>query len=388
VTHVFGADTLELVEPRQFFMAVIVGPIWEPRLVLESLTSDLEADVCVVGLGGSGLACIRELIGSGRTVIGLDALGIAGGAAGRNGGFLLGGLAMFHHAAGAQLGLTTAKTIYEQTLMEIDRMERETPAAIRRTGSLRIAVSSEELDDCESQLVAMREDGLPVEPYEGPEGKGLLFPADAAFDPGARCGGLAIDALRGGARLFGNSRVVSIEDGRVSTTHGSVRARDVVVAVDGRLETILPEVATRVRSARLQMIATAPTAPMFSRPVYARWGYDYWQQRADGRVVLGGGRDIGGDTEWTTDTEPSEPVQSALTSLLEAIGVEAPITHRWAATVGYTESGIPILEQVRPGVWAIGAYSGTGNVIGALCGRAVADLILGQRSEFADLLRG
>lgn len=381
-------DDLRSVRPFSRPMSVIIAPIWEPRLVLQSLASDLEADVCVVGLGGSGLACIRELVESGTKVIGLDASGVAGGAAGRNGGFLLGGLANFHHDAGQQVGMTTAKSIYEQTLIEIDRMERETPAAIRRTGSLRIAVSDEEVEDCHKQLAAMREDGLPVEPYDGPEGKGLLFPADAAFDPGARCGRLAIEALRRGAQLFGNSRVVSIQDNRVSTTHGSVRARTVVVAVDGRLELIFPELAGRVRSARLQMVATAPTAPTFSRPVYARWGYDYWQQRSDGRVVLGGGRDIGGDAEWTTSTEPSEPVQSALTALVRAIGVGAPITHRWAATVGYTENGIPVLEQIRPGVWAIGAYSGTGNVIGALCGRAVAGLILGQRSEFAALLRG
>ena len=242
-------------------MSVIVAPVWEPRLVLAPLTSHLETDVCVVGLGGSGLACIHELIGSGQRVIGLDASGVAGGAAGRNGGFLLGGLAMFHHEAGEQIGRPAAKAVYEQTLMEIDRMERETPDAIRRTGSLRIAVADEELDDCQTQLAAMRADGLPVEPYEGPEGKGLLFPADAAFDPGARCGGLAIDALRRGGQLFGDSRVVSIDDDLVTTTRGSVRARTIVVAVDGRLETILPELASRVRSARLQMLATSPTVP-------------------------------------------------------------------------------------------------------------------------------
>ena len=369
-------------------MSVISAPVWEPRLVLKPLTSDLEADVCVIGLGGSGLACIHELLGSGQRVIGLDASGVAGGAAGRNGGFLLGGLSMFHHEAGERLGLTAAKAVYEQTLIEIDRMERETPAAIRRTGSLRIAVSDEELEDCRAQFSAMRGDGLPVESYEGPEGKGLLFPADAAFDPGARCGRLAVEALRHGVQLFGNSRVVGIDDTVVSTAHGSVRARTVIVAVDGRLETIFPELANRVRTARLQMVATAPTAPTFSRPVYARWGYDYWQQRADGRVVLGGARDVGGEAEWTTSTQTSETVQDALTALVRALGVDAPITHRWAAGVGYTQTGIPVLEQIRPRVWAIGAYSGTGNVIGALCGRAVANLALGRRSAFAELLRG
>jgi glycine/D-amino acid oxidase-like deaminating enzyme len=138
------------------------------------------------------------------------------------------------------------------------------------------------------------------------------------------------------------------------------------------------------------MLATAPVGrTLFPRPVYARWGLDYWQQLTDGHVVLGGCRDVGDDAEWTTSSQPTELVQSALTSLLrDQLGVDAPITHRWAATVGYTETGMPILEQVRPGVWAIGAYSGTGNVVGALCGRAVADLIVRGHSRVLTLLRG
>ncbi|MBV9773967.1 MAG: FAD-binding oxidoreductase, partial [Gemmatimonadetes bacterium] len=66
------------------------------------------------------------------------------------------------------------------------------------------------------------------------------------------------------------------------------------------------------------------------------------------------------------------------------IGVRAPITHRWAASVGYTADGLPVLEEVRPGVWAIGGYSGTGNVIGAICGRAAAQLAACGRSELAE----
>ena len=49
------------------------------------------------------------------------------------------------------------------------------------------------------------------------------------------------------------------------------------------------------------------------------------------------------------------------------------MTHRWAGTVAFTDSHVPIAAEVRPGVMAIGAYSGTGNVLGALYGRAAAD---------------
>jgi len=365
-------------------------PIWRPsdRLHLPPLEQHLTADACIVGLGGSGLTCIAALLDAGKSVIGVDAGVIAGGAAGRNGGFLLGGLAMFHHNAVARIGRHAAVAIYQKTLEQIGRMADDTPAAVRRTGSLRIAVSAEEHDDCVRQLDSMRRDALPVEPYDGPEGTGLLFPNDAAFDPGARCQALARRAIARGARLFERSPAVTIGDGAVETPSGRVHAEHIVVAVDGRLECVLPELAPRVRTARLQMLATEPTHQItLPRPVYARWGMDYWQQRADGSVVLGGCRDVGGDAEWTRAATPTAPVQDALTSLLrERLGVRAPVTHRWAASVGYTENGMPVLEQPRPGVWAIGGYSGTGNVIGALCGRAVAELITGQGTELAELL--
>ena len=366
-------------------------PVWrEPdQPMLPELTRAERADVCVVGLGGSGLACIRALLAAGRSVIGIDAQSVAAGAAGRNGGFLLGGLAMFHHDAVDRFGRDTAAAIYRETLGQIARMAEETPNAVRRTGTLRIAADAVEREDCARQLEAMRRDGLPVDAYDGPEGTGLLFPTDAAFDPALRCRELSANAVAHGAQLFERSRVVSLDTGCVETPNGVVHADDVVVAVDGGLELVLPELRSRVRTARLQMLATAPAPELHQpRPVYSRWGLDYWQQTPDDRVVLGGCRDVGGDAEWTTDATPTDVVQAALDRLLrETVHVDAPVTHRWAATVAYTQSGLPILETVREGVWAIGAYSGTGNVVGALCGRAVAELIVLGRSRVADLLR-
>jgi glycine/D-amino acid oxidase-like deaminating enzyme len=165
----------------------------------------------------------------------------------------------------------------------------------------------------------------------------------------------------------------------VRTERGFVRTPQVVVAVDGCLERLLPELASRVRTARLQMLATEPTTEIrLSRPVYARWGYDYWQQRPDGAIALGGARDIAGDSEWTTNATPTDVVQQALERRLrEQLGVRAPISHRWAASVGYTDDGLPVVAEVRPGVWAVGGYSGTGNVIGSLLGRGIARRLRG-----------
>lgn len=362
-------------------------PAWEEPgwARLPSLSGDVRADVCVVGLGGSGLSSVSELVSAGQSVVGLDAGQVAGGAAGRNGGFLLGGTAMFHHVAVAKLGRTRARRLYERTLGEIARMSAETPEAVRRSGSLRIAISPAEAEDCGAQLAAMRADALPVEPYEGPEGQGLLFPGDASFQPLRRCRILAWRAMDGGARLYEHTPALELSGTEVRTPAGRVHCERVIVAVDGRLERLLPELSGRVRTARLQMLATAPTAAVsLPRPVYARWGLDYWQQLASGCVVLGGARDVGGEGEWTVDARPTREVQEALERILrERLGVRAPVSHRWAAAVSYAATGLPVLEEVRPGVWAVGGYSGTGNVLGALCGRAAVELALAGHSELA-----
>ena len=69
-------------------------------------------------------------------------------------------------------------SIYEQTLNQIDRMTAEMPQAIGRWGTLRVAESAAETEDCARKLEPMRRDGLPVEAYTGSEGTGLLFPAE------------------------------------------------------------------------------------------------------------------------------------------------------------------------------------------------------------------
>jgi gamma-glutamylputrescine oxidase len=351
-------------------------PLWDVELGPERppLEDTVDADVCVVGLGGSGLSCVRELRRLGASVVALEAGRVGWGAAGRNGGFLLAGLAPFYHDAVERFGRERARALYALTMQELDRIATETPVGVSRHGSLRIAESPEELSDCERQLEAMCADGFPVERYDGDQGQGLLIPGDGTFQPLVRCRTLAEQALDAGARLHERSRVTRIETGDVRTERGHVRCGLVIVAVDGRLEQLIPELVGTVRSARLQMLATAPTSEVtLAHPVYARWGYDYWQQRPDGSIALGGARDLAETSEWTIEAVPTEEVQRELEHRLrDTLGVHAPITHRWAATVGYTASGLPVVSEVRPGVWAIGGYCGTGNVVGSLLGRGLA----------------
>jgi glycine/D-amino acid oxidase-like deaminating enzyme len=353
------------------------------------LAEDVHADVCVVGLGGSGLAAVREARALGARVIGVDAGRIAGAAAGRNGGLLLGGLAPFHHDAADAWGAEPATTLYRHTLEELARLRADTPHDTWWHGSLRIAEHAEERRDCERQLEVMTRDGLPVTWYEGAEGVGLRFPADGACHPVRRVLSLAARAEHEGAVLHERSRVCAVHPGAVELANGAcVHAPVIVVCADGALASLLPAAASRVRAVRLQMLATAPaTDVQLPQPVYARYGYDYWQQLADGRVLLGGGRDQFEADEYTTNDEPSAALQAWLEQRLrERIGTRAPVTHRWAATVSYTPDDLPVVDTFGTGVWGVGGYSGTGNVVGALCARGAVRRALGHADAFLDTL--
>jgi glycine/D-amino acid oxidase-like deaminating enzyme len=367
-------------------------PVWDDGrwVPLPAMEGSLQCSSCVIGLGGSGLTLIEELLERGDDVIGIDAADVGAGAAGRNGGFLLSGAYDFYHDAVRLHGRERARAIYHETLGEIERIAAATPDVVRFTGSRRIAADDAEVEDCRRQMNAMRADGFGVEWYEGEDGIGLSIPMDASFNPLARCRTLARAAIDRGARLFAGTAVRTITGTRVETSAGVIACDRVFVAVDGKLELLLPELAGRVRTARLQMLATAPTTERdIPCPMYYREGYEYWQQLPDGSIALGGFRDRAGDSEWSVDALPTAPVQAMLEQFLrEHLRVTAPVAHRWAACAGYSKTGLPVLAEVRNGVWALGAYSGTGNVIGALCGRAVVAWALDGDNTLATLLAG
>lgn len=372
-------------------MHVITPSIWDEagRKPHGPLRGNVSADVCVIGLGGAGLGALAELAARGVRAVGVDGREIGGGAAGRNAGFLLGGLADFFDASVARFGEGTAAAIYRETLAEIRRMAAEHPTHVKITGSLRIAATSDEVRDCEEHLQALHAHGFAAERYTGPEGRGVLLPSDGVFHP-QRCLRAAATGLQSqGIPLFEHSPVVAIAPGQVSTVAGAVRCASVIVALDGGLERVLPELAPRVRTARLQMLATAPARDVrVPLPVYWRHGYEYWQQLPTGEIALGGFRDRGGEAEWTTDAATSDAVQTLLDEFLRTrLVTTAAVTHRWAASVAYSSDRLPILEEVRPGVYAAGAYSGTGNIPSRLNGRAAAQLACGVKSAWSDLLR-
>lgn len=372
---------------------------YEPRAALEG---DVEVDVCVIGGGAGGLSCVRRLAQHGIDAVLLEAGSVAGGASGRNGGFLIAGTALFHNDARERLGVDRARAIYARTLaaqQEVYELAEELGAgeAARRVGLLRLAVSGDEAEHVREHTAALRTDGFPGELVERDELPpalqrsglvGCLTEHDGALHPARWYRALARAADAAGARIFENSRVrgpvPAPAEGAVVTQRGSVRARNVVVAADGALPALVPEYGGRVRARRLHMVATAPLPPTIDHLVYARWGHEYLQQRPDGRMLAGGFSDVDGERSYTDSDAGSPAIWDRVDRYLrEELGAACEITHRWAGVVGYSDDSLPYVGEVpgRPGLYVLGGYSGVGNVPGFMCGRDIADTIAGDGPE-------
>ena len=384
-------------------MSVAAGvPYWldepyEPRPALEG---HVEAEACVIGAGVAGLSCALALARAGVDTVVLERDTVAGGASGRNGGFLLAGVAPFYSEARELYGRERARRMYSATLQaqrDMYALAEQLGAgdSMRRVGLLRVSASEEEAADVARQAEALREDGFPgelVERSELPSAvarfalNGCLTEHDGSLQPARWIRTLARGAEAAGARIHDGSTVEGPvhapgEGGLRTTSGASVSARHVVVAADGALPALVPEYSPRVRSRRLHMIATAPLPERVTEHlVYYRWGYEYFQQRPDGRLLIGGFSDVDGDGSYTDSADGSPAIWERIERhIREELGLDPVITHRWAGVVGYSDDRLPFVGEVpgREGLWVAGGYSGHGNVPGFLSGRLIASAISG-----------
>jgi glycine/D-amino acid oxidase-like deaminating enzyme len=366
---------------------VQTDPFWLTESRPTVPARDIEhVDVAIIGAGITGCACAAGLAGEGKRVRVYDARGVGEGASGRNGGFALRGAAARYDVARETYGAEEARELWQRTERAVDRVEALAGDAFRRTGSLRLAADVEERVEIRAEYEALRDDGFAAEwhdelPHLRPDFRGAIFhPTDGSVQPAGFVQRLADRAVAAGASFATHRRVESLEE---------IDAEQIVIATDGSGHGLLPELDEALWPARGQVIATAPLPERrFECPHYARHGFDYWQQLADGRVVLGGFRDFSILTEMTNEETTTQPIQDALEAfLVELLGEMPPITHRWAGIFGLTQDLLPLVGPVpgHDGVWVAAGYSGHGNVLGLLCGELVAGAVLGRDDPLLEL---
>ena len=287
---------------------------------------------------------------------------------------------MLYDAARRELGAERAKQYWQLTERALDHLEELAGDALRRSGSLRVAVDEAEREELENEYTALREDGFAADLVDAPFLGGIRHPTGGSLRPARwvrRLAGLAADA---GAELREQSRIESLDE---------LDAEHVIIATDGYTQGLLPRLDEVVVPVRGQVIATEPLSRrLFDCPHYSRHGFDYWQQTDDDRLILGGRRDTQADHEFTAEETITAPIQRELENFAaELIGESPKITHRWAGLFGQTPDLMPLAGQVpgHVGVWVAAGYSGHGNVLGLACGELVAQAILGRPAPELEL---
>jgi gamma-glutamylputrescine oxidase len=371
------------------------------------LEGEAVADVVIVGAGVTGCACALRLAQAGASVLVVEATGVAAGASGRNGGFASAGTGVGLLDAAAAIGMPAALALQRATERALDDMlslsaDRGEPDAVRRTGSLWLGTPAE-ADDLAAAVAALAAAG--VDCREAPElipaamrqhyPWAAVFPGDCELQPARWVRTLAAAAAAAGARIHERSPAVAIERRRdgwsVAAPTGAAAARALVVACDGLIPRLVPELRGIVYPVRGQMLATEPIADtVVGMPTHSDHGFVYARPTLDGRLAIGGCRSADLDAEYTDQDTPTPPVQDALDRFMATrMGLTGvSVTHRWAGVMGFSADLLPVIGEVpgRPGLYVAGGYSGVGNVQGLVCGRILGDQITGRPHPLAAAL--
>ncbi|MCB9797235.1 MAG: FAD-dependent oxidoreductase [Alphaproteobacteria bacterium] len=386
-------------------LSLWLDPQPSPRPALEG---PVDCDVLVIGAGLCGAATALRLAREGVQVALLEARQVATAATGRNAGFILQGTAERYDRAVALLGRTRAREVHAWTV-ENHRRIAETQRAegidcdYQRRGSLQLAGSEIEEAELRASAALLREDGFDAELWEQaqlPEvhrarghRMGVFVPGDGELNPALFVRGVVEAAERLGARVFEGSAVLGLDaatpgDVRAHTARGEVRAQAAVVAVNAYVGDLLPALADKVDPVRGQMLGTAPLPIRFDIPVYANHGYDYWRQDSQGRLALGGWRNLDPDTERGVDERLNDDIQARMSAFVADSfpGLDVAITHRWAGIMGFSRDGLPLVGPA-PGVGgaAVGCgFTGHGFGFAFLAGEALAELVLEGQHPFCE----
>jgi gamma-glutamylputrescine oxidase len=379
-----------------------------PPLPTDSAMPDA-ADVVVVGGGLLGVAMSYWLARGGASVVLVERAGLAAGATGRNGGFMVAGTAESYPAAIARIGHAGARAVWQLTLdnrMLLRRVlaDEQIDCDYREVGNLHLALGEQPLAEMAHAVELGRADGFMADVLDraavqklvgtplGPaiaggvfaEGNGTLHSARLVY-------GLAQAAQRHGARMHTHTEVTAISgDGagvHAETSRGTLRAGAAVVAVNAWTDRLLPQFAGVITPVRGQVLAYEPVAPVFSTGMAAELTPtgEYWQQTPDGTIVLGGCRAVAPDGEvGMRELAAHDAVQAALEGVLPRLFPELTglrVAQRWAGPMAFTPDRMPVADAVpgMPNVWVVGGFSGHGMPFGLTLGRLLAAAACGER---------
>jgi gamma-glutamylputrescine oxidase len=361
---------------------------------LPHLASKISSDVCVVGAGFAGLTTALELARRGKSVVLLEAGRIAGGASGRNGGFVSNGFALGIEDVAKHVGLEAAKSLYNlsRTGAEFVRQTilSHEPGVMDGQG-LRVCVRYDDHGDLHNYGRKLQEQfGETVSFADTPETRSLLdttrYFSSIAFSKGFHIHPLKYGLLllrlcvAAGVKVFEQSAVkrvaAAVGDFDVVTAEGSVRAAHVVYCVSALDRALHPTSGRAILPVSTYVAVTAPFEQSNIRTSEAiadtRRAGDYYRL-VDGNRILWGGRIT---TRISEPGQLAEVMRGDMLSTFPKLG-QPKMDYAWSGIMAYALHKMPLIGRDAAGQWFATGFGGHGlnttAMAGQLLARAIAD---------------
>ncbi|MDQ6695335.1 MAG: FAD-binding oxidoreductase [Chloroflexota bacterium] len=357
-------------------------------------------DFCVIGAGVVGIYLARLLRSQGHSVSVLEARHVAAGATGRNAGMVLTGSALHYHDAISRYGHEVALEAWQLSLHNreiVMGLSRELGTPWQQTGSLVLALDDTEAEDLQRAAEAMQNDDIEVmfahkDPLKRGFAATMLQPGDGGIHPVKFTQALAANS---DLDVWEQSEVFAIEPAgqgmEVRSRRVKVHCAGVVLCTNAYAPLLQSYFEGKIVPTRGQVLCTEPLdVELMPQMCYADYGFEYFRQLPDRRLLLGGWRHHFRDAEVGYEDRTTADVQGGLESFMARYFPEVAgkrITHRWSGTMGFSQDGLPLVGSLpaMPDVYFAAGFTGHGLGFGlATAERLVAHILFKHELGWLD----
>ncbi|WP_434359217.1 FAD-binding oxidoreductase [Parasalinivibrio latis] len=371
------------------------------------LEESIEADVCIVGGGFSGVNTAIELANRGFSVVLLEANKIGWGASGRNGGELIRGIGhgieQFTKEIGEEGVAAISKMGIEAVEIVKNRVAEHNIDCDLVMGYCDLALKPAHIRELEQDYEGLRASGysheikmLAKEDMPSVIGSdryigGMLDMGSGHLHPLNLVLGEAVAATELGVQIYENTEAQSIIKGNkpvVKTAKGQVTCQYLVLAgnayIGHKLES---HIGGKVLPAGSYVIATAPLEDKLASSIIPKnmafadlsIALDYYHLSGDNRLLFGGLCTYSGK-------DPSD-ITAALMPNMERVfpqlkGVE--VDFEWGGMIGIGANRLPQIGRLpdAPNIFYAQAYSGHGVNATHMAAKVIAEALTGQAERF------
>ena len=364
----------------------------------------IDCDVCVIGGGFMGLSTALNLAERGYDVVLLEAQRVGFGASGRNGGQVGQGQRLDQDELEDLVGKDHARELWTIANQSVDLVRRRAASPLVEAEFADGIIHADHRKRFVPHSKAYAERLNSEYGYDkirfidreecrhlvnSPEYHGGTLDMGAGhIDPLQYALGLARMAQAAGVRIFEQARVTAVNEGEPATVDlagAQVRARHVVMGMNGYLGKLNRRVAGRVMPINNYVVATAPMSAEQQEDILrnnhavadSKFVVNYFRFSPDHRLLFGG-------TESYRYKFPSDiagKVRKPLEEIFPQLkGIE--IDYAWGGTLGITMNRMPHFERLSGNILSLSGFSGHGVAMASLAGEIAADTIAGQAERF------